>query len=726
MGRRQMHGTILSMLGIITLLTMLLSTVTSAPPYIKNPFEIIVAAIEGASPETVDPACIYDTASSELIFNVYETLLTFNGECLDKFIPQLSTEWVLENITGTLSPEELPWHYRYYFKIRTGVQFHSGYLLAPEDVEYSFERAMVQDRVGGPQWMFYEPLLDSSEATEMGDLNDPEDIIKIGKMIDHAVESNETHVWFNLAFAGAYSPLLHILCQPWSCILSRQWVSEYVIGVLGRPEWDGDWGTYTGWVEYYQPAVSPLDSPAPVMDGTGPFKLEILDFENRYWSAVRNPSYWRGWPADWPAPPYPPSTASGVKPAGFVTKMTVVWNYDWPQRSELFLNGEVDFCFVPRQHYSAVLGRDGVRCIDALPTLSVTGLFFAFDINLSASCGLILPAGTLNESGIPSDFFGNPDWGVHVRKGFAFAFDYDTYINQTALGEGLHPPTAILPGLPSYDSTLKGHVYNLTRAAETLQQVPGLWDTGFTLTFAYPISSHPQYLAELLKSGIENLNPKFHVQLTGISFSDYVSAIFNRHLPLFVLGWLADYPHAHDFAYPFYHSKGTYASWQAYSNPEMDALVDAGMMEIDPTVRRTIYHAVQVLAIEDCPSVMVFQPLSRHFERDWVVGWYYNPSSPGIYGYNLWKWYYVPHALQDVAVQPLSNSMPADINYDGQVNILDITVVAKAFVSSFEPPMHQRWQFRADIDNDRKVNIVDIAGVAKYFRRVSAVWIPPD
>jgi len=90
----------------------------AAPPPIKRPYQLISATIEGASPETVDPAWCYDNPSAELIFNVYETLIFFDGECTEILIPQLAINWTIQNITGTTSPEGVPWYFRYIFKIR--------------------------------------------------------------------------------------------------------------------------------------------------------------------------------------------------------------------------------------------------------------------------------------------------------------------------------------------------------------------------------------------------------------------------------------------------------------------------------------------------------------------------------------------------------------------------------------------------------------------------------
>jgi peptide/nickel transport system substrate-binding protein len=491
-----------------------------------------------------------------------------------------------------------------------------------------------------------------------------------------------------------------------------------VIGVLGRPEWNGDWGDYSGWIEYHSPTISPLDTPTPIMDGTGPFMLETLDYTNSYWSTIKNSNYWRGWPADFPK-------TTKTQPAGYVTRMRATWVYDWATEITMFMNGDADFCSVPRFQMFQVLGQDGIRCTYPLPSLSVNAMFFTFDINATTSYGTILPPGVFNETGIPSDFFGNATWGIHARKAFAYAFDYDTYIAQAYLGEAQHPQTAIIPGLIYHDPSVKGYTYNLTRTAEEFQQVPGLWDTGFTLTLVCRMSSIGLYYPELMKSAIESLNPKFRITWKYVPWSEFMPAYKRHQVPIFMLGYVSDSSDPHEVAHYFYHSSGLYATYQLYSNPTMDTLIDAALKEPDSTRRAAIYHDIQVLAVEDCSCMMLTQYLQRHFERDWIVGWHYNPNYPGVYGYGLWKWYYVPQALFDNATtSPWSNRLPCDVNYDGKVDILDIFIVANAFGSTYGPSIDPRWQFRADVNNDRAVNILDIFAVASYYGKTSAIWTP--
>jgi len=108
---------------------------------------------------------------------------------------------------------------------------------------------------------------------------------------------------------------------------------------------------------------------------------------------------------------------------------------------------------------------------------------------------------------------------------------------------------------------------------------------------------------------------------------------------MIISGWLADYPDPHNFVHPFMHSDGVFAYWQRYSNATVDALVEEGIRTLNETRRREIYYQLQKIYHDEVPSVPLVQPVGRHWERDWVQGWYYNPTYPGSYFYHLWKGY---------------------------------------------------------------------------------------
>jgi hypothetical protein len=60
----------------------------------------------------------------------------------------------------------------------------------------------------------------------------------------------------------------------------------------------------------------------------------------------------------------------------------------------------------------------------------------------------------------------------------------------------------------------------------------------------------------------------------------------------------------------------------------------------------------------------------------------------------------------------VTKELKADINGDGAVNIIDITLVAMAWGTH---PGDPRWDPRCDIDGNSLINIIDITLVAKEF-----------
>ncbi len=68
----------------------------------------------------------------------------------------------------------------------------------------------------------------------------------------------------------------------------------------------------------------------------------------------------------------------------------------------------------------------------------------------------------------------------------------------------------------------------------------------------------------------------------------------------------------------------------------------------------------------------------------------------------------------DQDVYPLMDrwSFQGDINRDGKVNIIDISMTAAAFGSD---PTHPRWNYKADVDRNGVLNIIDLALIAKQF-----------
>ena len=94
---------------------------------VRNPDTFTEAEVGEVT--SLDPAYPYDNASQGIIYNVYDTLIAFDRDRLDRFVPALAAE-VPSLKNGGISKDGLT----YRFPIRKGVRFHEGQELAPEDV----------------------------------------------------------------------------------------------------------------------------------------------------------------------------------------------------------------------------------------------------------------------------------------------------------------------------------------------------------------------------------------------------------------------------------------------------------------------------------------------------------------------------------------------------------------------------------------------------------------
>ena len=584
---------------------------------------VTLVMVSIGEPETVDPGWCYDTASATIIFNVYESLVWFNRTSMTEFIPKLATAWYF-NDTG------MYWN----FTIRKGVTFQNGATLTPSDVEYSFERWMVLDHAGGPTWMIFEPLLGCDEW-------DHEDAGFAAK-VDASVESDADNVYFYYQ-AGAFPPMIFLqsIAQSWACILDETWAKA-------QGCWDGN---FANWETYHDPTLSPIDAAGSKMCGTGPYKLKYWT-HGVEWCVERNTAYWGPWPAD---------ASTGQACDDYVDEYIERKVDEWSTRKLEFAAGDADYCYVPRQYMYQLMTSapgdpevyvPGIECVPHLPSLICDGIFFNYNISNGQFKYPVSPYlsgldyGELKDTGICPDFFSDE----HVRKAIAYSIDYDTYLTASFLGEAVYPATPSIFGLPYrrdeawYDANK--YKFNLTKAEEEWKLAWGgaLWTTGFKLTVTYNTGNVPRKtMADMIEANVEAMNARgathFAIETQAVDWgSTYIPQLFTRQLPLFIIGWLADYPDPHNFYVPFMGMNGAFSgkATQGYYNAEVEALLKEEIGTTNETLRQEIFYRLQEIYIEDCPSVCTDQAETRHWYRNWVNGWYYNQIYPGTYVYHTW------------------------------------------------------------------------------------------
>jgi peptide/nickel transport system substrate-binding protein len=546
--------------------------------------------------DSMDPAWAYDTASSEQIGYMYDTLLFFDGNSTDTFVPRVAVNWTVVNDTQMR------------FCINTSVQFWNGDYLTAEDVAYSFWRAMVIDRAGGPAWMLNLPLTGYFRSRS----GSPSSVrANWLQKVMNATQVDGDCVVFNF-LAGPFPTLAweQILCSSWASIVDEDWC-------VAHGEWSPNYtANYTAYNNPGDRSNLYLFNHAM---GTGPWIGPCELTSHGTWtpgtSIILNiyPGYWRG-------------------PANFNQVITYVRD-EWTTRKLDILNGNADFVYVPRNYISEMVNITDLTKWFPLKEITIDTFFFNQNVSdTSTYCGnKSLWAG----NGIPLDFFSD----LNVRKGFCYAFDYNTYKTDVLQDEAVQLGGPLVDGLFGFNPSASKYTHCLTLARQYLQNTGwgNLSETGFTMTVVYNTGNDPRRIAcEILSEELLAVDPNFHINVQPIPWDAYMPLVFTpdrpNTVPLFQVGWLVDYPDPDDFAQPYMGTEGDFAYYQFYGNSTIDDLLAEARYMANNATRQAIYYQLQEIYYQDAAGIVLFQTLGRRFFTKYVHGWYFNPAIPGQAG----------------------------------------------------------------------------------------------
>ena len=541
--------------------------------------------------QSLDPVYSYDGVTQGMMINVYDTLLKFNGGSMTEFLPSVS-EKVPSVENGLISKDGL----KYTFPIRKGIKFHDGTELTPEDVRYSILRFMISDVSGGPSSLLLEPILGLTSTR-----NEKGEIILDFKEAEQAVQVDGGNVVITLK--RPFAPFLGVLAR-WGYIVPKKWVAE-------NGGWDGTEQTWKKFNNFDKQNSYLFDH----MNGSGPFKLARWDNSARRLQLVANEDYFEGAPS--------------IKN---IHMMTVSEGSMFRLMLE---TGDADISEIPPQFADQLRGKAGVVVYDNLPRLRTDPvIFFTLDINTKANPDV--GSGKLDGAGIPADFFRDED----VRKGFSYAFDYDSFLKEALGGRGTRAYGPAPEGLYHYEESDPHYEFDLKKAEEHFKKAWGgkVWENGFTFTITYNTgSAQRQIAAEMLKRNVEKLNPKFKIDVRGVMWASFLEKTTARQMPMWVRGWVADYADAHNFYFSFMHSDGRYAFSQGYKNPKADKLVAQAVAETNPQKRVALYKQLHRLVYDDAMQIYTIHPTGLWAMRESVKGFVDNPVYMGLYFYPMYK-----------------------------------------------------------------------------------------
>lgn len=207
-----------------------------------------------------------------------------------------------------------------------------------------------------------------------------------------------------------------------------------------------------------------------------------------------------------------------------------------------------------------------------------------------------------------------------VRQALSFAIDKEALIQGVLHGEGRVATGPIIPEIEwAYNPDVMLFPYDPDRARDLLAEA-GWTDTGdgwekdgitleFTLT-AFTGNATVEQTAVLVQQYLADIGVKANMEV--LEFSTFITDVRDNRAPdgyYSFISYMTPEPEP-DGNFAYFHSSNAErgSNFTAYSNPEVDELLELGRTSTDDEERREAYFKVQEILAEDQTRIFLFYP----------------------------------------------------------------------------------------------------------------------
>ena len=276
----------------------------------------------------------------------------------------------------------------------------------------------------------------------------------------------------------------------------------------------------------------------------------------------------------------------------------------------MFESGELDVAQIPPADFPAVM-RDPARAEQAIHATTLTTAYLGLNCRMP-----------------PLD-------DRRVRQALNYAVNRAEVI-ALLNGRGIPARGIVPPNLPGYHGDFPGYGFDPTKARALLAEAGHA--QGFATELWTQGADTDVKIAQKIQQDLAKIGVDLGIKL--VAWSPFLEAIRQpRTVPIFDLGWSADFPDPSNFLDVLFHS----SRWDAnnhtfYANPTVDRLLDRARTLADEVERVHLYAEAERLIVEDAPAIFLYHPIT------------YVIRHPRVHGYAIHA--FLPARLTEVWLDP--------------------------------------------------------------------------
>lgn len=223
---------------------------------------------------------------------------------------------------------------------------------------------------------------------------------------------------------------------------------------------------------------------------------------------------------------------------------------------------------------------------------------------------------------------------IRVRRAINYAVNRDRIVGFLT-GRGVKAAGPLPEGMPAYNPKLKGLDYDPEKARALLKAAGFKDNPNAPIPLIYGVKV--PWVGKAAQSIQEDLkNVGVSVSLKAMTYSEMKAQAGRRGAaPMSINAWSQDFPDPANFLDVLFNGKSitpvSSINRAFYSNPKVNALLNAAAVETDRRKRLGMYQTIEKMVVADAPWVPLLHTERYIVRQPWVTGYQLHPMWSQVY-----------------------------------------------------------------------------------------------